>query len=84
MELNWLISSGLVDVILSFALCAELWWARHKLAAKGGLMREVVTRLIVSLPHRSLEDKGLKVGVVDYASWGIGSGGDSAGGAVQL
>ena len=46
-ELGWLVTSAGVDVILSLVLTIELWWARRQLA-QNGVMREVVTRLMVS------------------------------------
>ena len=52
-ELAWLVSASAVDVILSVILCLELGWARHKLAARGSAMREVVTRLMVGLSSLS-------------------------------
>jgi len=48
-ELLWLATSSGVDLLLSFVLCFELWWARSRLATQGGHMRQVVTRLMVSL-----------------------------------
>ena len=51
-EVLWLTTSSFVDVVLSMALCLELWWARKKLATSGGAMQKVVTRLIVSQVKR--------------------------------
>jgi hypothetical protein len=51
----WLATSTAVDIILSTVLCGELLWARRKLALKGGGMREIVTRLIVSpITHNTM------------------------------
>jgi hypothetical protein len=44
----WLATSAAVDIVLCLVLCGELVYARRKLAQRGGSMREVVMRLIVS------------------------------------
>lgn len=44
----WLWTAMAVDIVLSSALCTELWWARKKLSIRGGSMHEIVTRMIVS------------------------------------
>lgn len=48
-EQTWLATSTAVDITLSLVLSIELWWARQKLGMQGGSMREIVTRLIVSI-----------------------------------
>jgi hypothetical protein len=47
-ESIWLATSTAVDIVICLVLSGELFYARHTLALKGGSMREVVTRLIVS------------------------------------
>lgn len=47
-ERVWLATSAAVDIVLCLVLCGELVYARRKLAQRGGSMREVVMRLIVS------------------------------------
>ena len=54
-ELIYLSVSSAVDVTLSAALCSEMWWARKKLAPERGMMREVVTRVMVRLLHARRE-----------------------------
>jgi len=46
-DMVWLSTSSAVDVVLSIVLSLELWWARRKLAAKGGLMAKVTWQLLV-------------------------------------
>jgi hypothetical protein len=47
-DLVWLSTSAAVDIVLSLVLSLELWWARRKLAVKGGLMAKVINQLMVS------------------------------------
>ena len=67
LEMDWLITSSLIDLILSIAFCSELWWARRKLAARSGLMREVVTRLIVCFVHLCFSNE--KIGYEADENW---------------
>nr|XP_018266323.1 uncharacterized protein I303_00298 [Kwoniella dejecticola CBS 10117]OBR88481.1 hypothetical protein I303_00298 [Kwoniella dejecticola CBS 10117] len=46
-EQTWLATSAGVDTVLALVLSIELWWARQKLGMQGGVMREIVTRLIL-------------------------------------
>ena len=46
-DLVWLATSSAVDLVLSLVLSVELWWARRKLAAKGGMMAKVTWQLLV-------------------------------------
>jgi hypothetical protein len=46
-DLVWLATSSAVDLVLSMVLSLELWWARRKLAAKGGMMAKVTWQLLV-------------------------------------
>lgn len=48
-DLIWLSTSSAVDLVLSMVLSLELWWARRKLAAKGGIMAKVTWQLLVCL-----------------------------------
>jgi hypothetical protein len=48
-DLVWLATSSAVDLVLSMVLSLELWWARRKLAAKGGMMAKVTWQLLVRL-----------------------------------
>jgi hypothetical protein len=57
-DLIWLSTSSAVDLILSIVLSLELWWARRKLAARGGIMAKVTWQLLASF-------------LVDYVDWGI-------------
>ncbi|OCF34936.1 hypothetical protein I316_03483 [Kwoniella heveanensis BCC8398] len=60
-EQIWLGGSTAVDLLLSLVLCVELWWARQKLGMKGGVMREIVTRLILVTCHGGLAVSGLQL-----------------------
>ncbi|WVQ94087.1 hypothetical protein IAU59_001165 [Kwoniella sp. CBS 9459] len=60
-EQIWLGGSTAVDLLLSLVLCIELWWARQKLGMKGGVMREIVTRLILVTCHGGLAVSGLQL-----------------------
>jgi len=53
-DLVWLATSSAVDLVLSMVLSLELWWARRKLAAKGGMMAKVTWQLLVRLLHHYL------------------------------
>ncbi|KAK4688313.1 hypothetical protein P7C73_g1808, partial [Tremellales sp. Uapishka_1] len=57
----WFATSSAVDIVLSVALCTELWWARRKLAATHGRMREVVTRLILITFHGGIAVTALQL-----------------------
>ncbi|WVQ76918.1 hypothetical protein IAR50_006597 [Cryptococcus sp. DSM 104548] len=46
-ETVWLGTSTGVDGCVSGVLCLELWWARGKLGMEGGVMRKVISRLIL-------------------------------------
>jgi hypothetical protein len=48
-DMVWLSTSSAIDVVLSIVLSLELWWARRKLAAKGGLMAKVTWQLLVRI-----------------------------------
>jgi hypothetical protein len=50
-DLVWLATSSAVDLVLSMVLSLELWWARRKLAAKGGMMAKVTWQLLVRLSY---------------------------------
>ncbi|WVF66492.1 hypothetical protein IAT40_001232 [Kwoniella sp. CBS 6097] len=60
-EQIWLGGSTAVDLVLSLVLCIELWWARQKLGIKGGVTREIVTRLILVTCHGGLAVSGLQL-----------------------
>ncbi|RXK40708.1 hypothetical protein M231_01960 [Tremella mesenterica] len=68
-EMITLAVSTAVDMLLSTALCCELWWARRKLAPQGGLMREVVTRVILITLHGGLAASALQLaGLLTFKS----------------
>ncbi|WWC97400.1 hypothetical protein V866_004279 [Kwoniella sp. B9012] len=60
-ESIWLATSTAVDTLLSLVLSIELWWARQKLGMQGGVMREIVTRLILVTCHGGLAVSGLQL-----------------------
>ncbi|KAK6904868.1 hypothetical protein I203_105687 [Kwoniella mangroviensis CBS 8507] len=60
-ESVWLATSTAVDTLLSLVLSIELWWARQKLGMQGGVMREIVTRLILVTCHGGLAVSGLQL-----------------------
>jgi len=71
-DLVWLATSSAVDLVLSMVLSLELWWARRKLAAKGGMMAKVTWQLLVSILlvlslMRTCEH--LADVLADYISW---------------
>lgn len=66
-EALWLGMSTAVDIVLSVVLSSELWWARRKLAEKGGNMREVMNRLIVTSPH--LRFCSMLISVAGHNAW---------------
>lgn len=47
-DLIWLATSSGVDIVLSMVLSFELWWARRKLAARGGVLAKVTWQLLAS------------------------------------
>jgi hypothetical protein len=56
-DMIWLSTSSAVDLILSMVLSFELWWARRKLAAKGGMMAKVTWQLLVGVLEQIEEDQ---------------------------
>ena len=67
-DLIWLSTSSAVDLVLSMVLSLELWWARRKLAAKGGIMAKVTWQLLVSFCISTLDWTRADL-VADHFPW---------------
>ncbi|WVW81444.1 hypothetical protein I302_103438 [Kwoniella bestiolae CBS 10118] len=69
-EQLWLAISTAVDMTLSAVLSVELWWARQKLGMQGGVMREIVTRLILVTCHGGIAVSALQLSsILLYHYW---------------
>nr|ODO02147.1 hypothetical protein L204_00874 [Cryptococcus depauperatus CBS 7855] len=72
-QLVWLSTSTAVDLVLSVVLCGELWWARRKLSMQGGVMRVIVTRLILVTCNGGLAVAGLTLASLLLYNYSVGS-----------